>query len=63
MCHISDEDKRFWLPTIMGLGFGIIALGITIINPPVIVGYIYLGLGGIAVIWAICWSRVLKSKR
>jgi len=63
MCHISDERKRFWLPTIMGLGFGIIALGITITNPPTWVGYVYLVLGSIAVIWAICWSKALKSKK
>ena len=63
MCHISDEDKRFWLPTIMGMGITIVALGITILNPPATVGYIYLGLGGISVVWAICWSRVIKTRK
>lgn len=64
MCNIfrrlsmlSKDEKRFWLPTLFGVGVAIICLGLALIKPiQWWVGYFDIAVGCVFLFWAVRWS-------
>jgi len=63
--QFKKEDKRFWVPTMMGIGASISFLGISLINALGIctwAGWVDIGFGQ-AFIWtSVIWYKQAVSK-
>ena len=67
MCNIfrrlstlSKDEKRFWLPTLFGVGVAIICLGLTLIKPiQWWVGYFDIAVGFGFLFLALRWSKAI----
>ena len=57
---LSKEEKRFWLPTLFGIGVAIICLGLSVIKPIACwVGYFDIAVGFGFLFWAVRWSKAI----
>jgi len=59
LSRLSKEEKRFWVPALIGVGVAIICLGVSLINPSKWTGYFDIAAGFGFLFWAVCWSKAI----
>jgi hypothetical protein len=60
LAMLNKDQKRFWLPTLFGVGVAIICLGLSIIEPiGSWVGYFDIMVGFGLLYWAVRWAKAI----